>query len=66
MQEEYIQVAKKFCQPKLPFLNKQETFQKLDGNVLDKIKDFEKQGFHFVCLKFLLYIYYGIYDLVKN
>ena len=52
--------------PEFVILNKQEAFQKLDGNVLDKIKDFEKQGFHFVCLKFLLYIFYGIYDLVKN
>ena len=52
--------------PEFVILNKQEAFKKLDGNVLDKIKDFEKQGFHFVCLKFLLYIFYGIYDLVKN
>ena len=33
--------------PEFVILNKQETFQKLDRNVIDKIKDFRKQGFYF-------------------
>ena len=28
-------------------LNKRETFEKLDRNVIDKVKDFRKQGFYF-------------------
>ena len=45
-------------------LNKQETFHKLDRNVLDKIKYFRKQGFYFCFLMILFYIFYGIFDLV--
>ena len=39
-------------------LNKRDTFEKLNRKVLDKIKDFEKQGFFFtfLVLYFLWYL----------
>ena len=40
--------------PEFVILNKQETFQKLDRNVLDKIKDFMKKVFIF----YLLFVFH--------
>ena len=41
-----INTVNQIC-PEFVVLNKQETYQKLDRNALDKIKDFGKQGFYF-------------------
>ena len=37
-------------------LNKQETFQKLDRNALDKIKDFGTKGFYFFIFNIVFHI----------
>ena len=53
--------------PEFVMLNKKETVEKLSRKMLIKIKDFRKQGFYFYFLLiYLLYIFYGINDLVKN
>ena len=39
--------------PEFVMLNKKATFEKLDGQVFDKIKFFRKKGFLFCCLNFL-------------
>ena len=39
-------------------LNKRETFEKLNRKVLDKIKDFEKQGFYFSIFLVLYFLWY--------
>ena len=36
--------------PKFVIVNKRETFQKLERNALDNVKDFGKQGFYFYYL----------------
>ena len=43
--------------PEFVMLNKKATFEKLNGKVFDKVKDFEKQGFLFLCLN-ILYLKY--------